>query len=118
MREINIALRDIVTYTRSRLCNIRLRLKRRKTWGFTMKEKVCESCGYVGKPAHDEYSSLILDALAWMISFVLASITGIIPLVVLGPMFSVWHFVTFRSHRCPKCGNWDMHRQHNEQHHH
>lgn len=75
-----------------------------------MKNKVCSSCGYIGHPVHDEYSSLILDASVWVVSFVFAVITGIIYLVVLGPIFSVWHLVTFRSHRCPKCGNWEMHR--------
>lgn len=74
-----------------------------------MKAKVCESCGYVGKPVHDEYSSLLLDVFFWGFSFIIASITGIIPLVVVGPAFSVWHMITFRSHRCPKCGDWEMH---------
>lgn len=74
-----------------------------------MKEKTCESCGYIGKPVHDEYSSLIMDVSVWMMWFVIAAITGIIPLIVIGPMFSLWHLMTFRSHRCPKCGEWEMH---------
>ncbi|MDH5545387.1 MAG: hypothetical protein OEZ43_07335 [Gammaproteobacteria bacterium] len=74
-----------------------------------MNTKRCDSCGYIGKPTHDEYSSLLLDMFAWSFSFILAGITGIIPLVVIGPLFSLWHAVTFRSHRCPECGNCDMH---------
>ncbi|MDH5692038.1 MAG: hypothetical protein OEZ47_02915 [Gammaproteobacteria bacterium] len=80
-----------------------------------MKAKVCGSCGYEGKPVHDEYSSLLIDVFAWTFSLVLAAITGIVYLVVLGPMVSVWHLFTFRSHRCPKCGSWEMHKQ--EDHH-
>lgn len=77
-----------------------------------MKNKECSSCGYIGHPVHDEYSSLVLDVSAWVVSFVFAAISGIIYLAVLGPIFSLWHLFTFRSHRCPKCGNWEMHRLH------
>lgn len=79
-----------------------------------MTNKICTSCGYIGKPVHDEYSSLLLDVFAWGGSFVLAAITGIIFLAAIGPAFSIWHIVTFRSHRCPKCGNWEMHRIQNK----
>lgn len=78
-----------------------------------MKEKSCDYCGYVGTPVHDEYSSVLMDISAWVFSFAIAAITGIIPLILLGPIFSIWHIVTFRSHRCPKCGNWTMHAVHN-----
>ena len=69
-----------------------------------MKNKECSHCGYVGHPVHDEYSSLAVDAAVWLFAFAIAGITGIIYLVVLGPLFSIWHLITFRSHRCPKCG--------------
>ena len=82
-----------------------------------MKTKICSSCGFVGKPVHDEYSSLIIDLLAWMGAFVVAAITGIIYLAVIGPLITVWHVLTFRSHRCPKCGNWEMHRLPDDDHH-
>ncbi len=78
-----------------------------------MKNKECGSCGYIGHPIHDEYGSLMLDVGVWGLSFIIAMISGIIYLVVLGPIFSLWHLATFRSHRCPKCGEWEMHRQHN-----
>lgn len=73
-----------------------------------MKSKVCTSCGYIGKPVHDEWSSLMLDAIAWVLWFVIAAITGIIPLALLGPAYSVYHIIMFRSKKCPKCGNLDM----------
>jgi len=82
-----------------------------------MRNKECSSCGYVGHPVHDEYGSLSIDVMAWLMAFALAGITGIIYLAVLGPLVSVWHLVTFRSHRCPKCGNWEMHRMHAHNHH-
>ncbi len=81
-----------------------------------MKNKECSSCGFIGHPVHDEYASLVLDVGIWTVSFVIAAITGIIYLAVLGPVFTVWHVVTFRSHRCPKCGNWEMHGIHDHDH--
>lgn len=77
-----------------------------------MSTKECSHCGYVGKPVHDEYSSILLDVFAWGFGFIAAFITSNIYLAVFGPLVSVWHLFTFRSHRCPKCGNWDMHRIH------
>ena len=74
-----------------------------------MKNKECGSCGFIGHPVHDEYGSLTVDVAVWVIGFVLSIVTGIIYLMVIGPMVSLWHIATFRSHRCPKCGNWDMH---------
>ena len=73
-----------------------------------MKTKVCASCGYIGKPVHDEWSSFLLDLMAWLFAFVIAAITGIIPLVLAGPAFSIYHLVVFRSRKCPKCGDLEM----------
>lgn len=73
-----------------------------------MKTKVCKSCGYVGKPIHDEYSSFFLDIFAWILWFAIAAITGLFPLAILGPMFTLFHLSVFRTKKCPKCGNLDM----------
>ncbi len=54
-------------------------------------------CGYIGKPAHDEYSSIMLDLLAWGFGLIIALITTNIYLVVIGPIVTVWHVLTFRS---------------------
>lgn len=78
-----------------------------------MTDKICSDCGFIGRPVHDEYSSLILDVAIWSGSFIIAAITGIIYLIAIGPAFSIWHMFSFRSHRCPKCGNWEMHRINN-----
>ncbi|MDH5259765.1 MAG: hypothetical protein OEX07_17255 [Gammaproteobacteria bacterium] len=75
-----------------------------------MKNKICSDCGYIGKPDHDEYTSIILDVFAWSGSLIIATITGIIFFALIGPLFTIWHISTFRSHRCPHCGNWEMHR--------
>jgi len=83
-----------------------------------MRDKECSSCGYIGRPAHDEYMSLVIDVGMWVIGFVIAVITGIIYFVVLGPLVTLWHIATFRSHRCPRCGNWDMHRVRGHKHTH
>ena len=73
-----------------------------------MKSKVCTSCGYIGKPIHDEWSSFVLDVFAWLLWFAIAAITAIFPLAILGPAFSVYHLMMFRTKKCPKCGNLDM----------
>ena len=75
-----------------------------------MNVKECGHCGYIGKPVHDEYSSLVIDAFIWGAFFVVTVITGILPLIFIGPLFTVWHLITFRALRCPKCGHWDMHK--------
>ncbi len=73
-----------------------------------MKTKICTSCGYVGKPVHDDWSSFVLDLFAWVLWFAIAGITGVFPLVILGPVFTLYHLAMFRSKKCPKCGNLDM----------
>ena len=73
-----------------------------------MKTKVCKSCGYMGKPVHDDYSSFVLDLFAWTLWFAIAAITGIFPLAILGPAFSIYHLAIFRTKKCPKCKNLEM----------
>ncbi len=73
-----------------------------------MKTKICKSCGYVGKPIADDKSSFILDAWVWLLCFAISAITGIIPLILLAPAFSVLHLIKFKSMKCPSCGNLDM----------
>ena len=75
-----------------------------------MKPRECSHCGYIGKPAHDEYSSLLIDLFAWLFCIVAAVITANIYIVMLGVAVTLWHVLTFRSHRCPRCGEWEMHR--------
>ncbi len=77
-----------------------------------MSTKECGHCGYVGKPVHDEYSSIMLDVFAWGFGLIAALITTNIYLAIIGPIVTVWHLLTFKSHRCPKCGNWEMHHDH------
>jgi hypothetical protein len=80
-----------------------------------MNTKVCKSCGYVGKPIHDEYSSFIIDLFVWMTVFAISVITGIIPLIILAPVFSIYHLFTFKTKKCPKCRNLDMVSLHSHQ---
>lgn len=75
-----------------------------------MHTKECSHCGYIGKPAHDEYSSLLIDVFAWAFCIIAAAITANIYIVIVGLAVTAWHLLTFRSHRCPKCGEWEMHR--------
>ena len=81
-----------------------------------MNVKECSHCGYIGKPVHDEYSSLLIDVFVWTFCITAAIITANIYLVLVGLAVTIWHVLTFRSHRCPKCGEWDMHRIHSVDH--
>ena len=73
-----------------------------------MKTKVCKECGYVGHPIHDEVSSFVVDVFIWLTCFAATAITGILPLILIAPIFSFLHIMTFRTKKCPKCGNLDM----------
>lgn len=73
-----------------------------------MRTKVCKECGYVGQPIHDEVSSFVVDLFIWLTCFAVTVITGIIPLILIAPVFSLLHIFTFRTKKCPKCGNLDM----------
>jgi len=73
-----------------------------------MKTKVCESCGYVGKPIADEFSSFTVDAMVWLAWSAIAVITGIFPLILIAPLFSLIHIAKFRTMKCPKCENLEM----------
>ena len=78
----------------------------------SMNTKVCRECGYVGKPIHDDFSSFALDGFVWITTFAITVITGIIPLIVLAPAFSIYHLLTFKTKKCPKCKNLEMVRLH------
>lgn len=73
-----------------------------------MKTKVCRSCGFVGKPEHDDVKTFLFDLFAWVLWFVIAGITGIFPLAIVGPIFTLYHLAVFRSRQCPKCHNLEM----------
>ena len=73
-----------------------------------MKTKVCRSCGYVGKPEYDAPITFVFDLVVWTFWFVIAGITGIFPLVVVGPLYTIYHLLVFHSRQCPKCHNMEM----------
>lgn len=73
-----------------------------------MKNRVCTHCGFVGKPGSEDGMSYFVDFFVWLMVFSIAMITGIFPLVVLAPVFSLFHFFRFHRARCPKCENLNM----------
>ena len=74
-----------------------------------MKTKVCRSCGYVGKPEYDAPMTFMLDALVWVFGIVVGTITfGMLPLMLLGPLYTVYHLSVLHSRQCPKCHNLEM----------
>ena len=58
-----------------------------------MSERVCKSCGYVGKAEHQSWGTLFSGLL-----FVLA-----IPMA-----WTIYHLALFANTQCPKCESLDM----------
>lgn len=73
-----------------------------------MKEKVCSSCGYVGKPVPQCAGSFLVDGLLWMVVGSLTLMSGLLPLLLIPLGWTVFHVVKFNSVKCPKCENLDM----------
>ena len=73
-----------------------------------MNMKICKGCGYIGMPIKDEISSFSVDIFVWLLVFSVSVITGIIPLIVLAPIYSLYHLFNFRSKKCPECKNLEM----------
>lgn len=73
-----------------------------------MKTKVCSTCGHVGKPVRQCFESFLVDALAWLIGFNIALVTGVLPLLVLPLAWTLYHIARFRDTKCPQCGDLSM----------
>ena len=73
-----------------------------------MKEKICSSCGYEGKPVAQSKMSFIVDLVIWMVTFNLVAMSGILPLFLIPVSWTVYHIVRFNSVQCPKCERLDM----------
>ncbi len=73
-----------------------------------MKEKVCSSCGYVGKPVPQSASSFLVDGLVWMVVGSLTIMSGLLPLLLVPLAWTLFHIMKFNSVTCPKCENLDM----------
>ncbi len=58
-------------------------------------EKVCKSCGFVGKPKTYTKGSIFIEIILWLF------------LIVPGLVYTIWRLTT-REKVCPKCGSRDI----------
>lgn len=73
-----------------------------------MKDKVCKSCGYVGKPTTQGIDSFLVDLLLWLTFTSVAMMFAIFPLLLIPLAWTIYHIATYWSITCPKCENLDM----------
>ena len=73
-----------------------------------MKDRVCTSCGYVGKPTKQCLESFLVDAFVWGIVGSFALGTGIMPVLAIPAAWTLYHIVKFGTTKCPECGSLDM----------
>lgn len=73
-----------------------------------MKDRVCASCGHVGKPVRQCWGSFLVDALVWGTVGSAAVITGLLTLFVIPVAWSIYHILRFNTTKCPECGDLEM----------
>lgn len=73
-----------------------------------MKNRVCTSCGHVGKPVKQCFESFLVDAFIWgtVGSFVL--MTGLFPALLIPVSWTLYHLARFGTTKCPNCGELEM----------
>ena len=73
-----------------------------------MKDRVCTSCGFVGKPVKQCLESFFVDAFIWGTVGSFALMTGLMPVLVIPAAWTAYHLVKFKTTKCPKCGDLEM----------
>jgi hypothetical protein len=73
-----------------------------------MTDKVCTSCGFVGKPIRQCFESFLVDAMAWLVFSSVALISGVMYFLLVPAAWTVYHIARFGSTKCPKCESLDM----------
>ena len=73
-----------------------------------MSDRVCKSCGYIGKAEHQSYETFIVDAFLWLVFGSLTLFTGLIFILLIPAAWTVYHLALFPNTQCPKCKNLDM----------
>lgn len=73
-----------------------------------MKQRVCTSCGFLGKPVNQCFESFLVDLFVWLIVASVVFMTGILPLFAIAIGWTLYHIAKFRNTKCPNCGNLDM----------
>jgi len=73
-----------------------------------MKDRVCTSCGFEGKPIKQCMASFLVDAFVWGIVGSLAVVTGLLPALIIPVAWTLYHLAKFNTTKCPKCGDLEM----------
>ena len=73
-----------------------------------MKDRVCTSCGFVGKPVKQCIESFFVDAFIWGTVGSFALMTGLMPVLLIPGAWTLYHLVKFKTTKCPECGDLEM----------
>ena len=73
-----------------------------------MKDKICTSCGYVGKPTSQGVGSFAVDGVIWIIGISLSVFSSIFAIMLIPVAWTVYHVVLYKTTTCPKCGDIAM----------
>jgi hypothetical protein len=73
-----------------------------------MKDRVCTSCYYVGKPTTQGIESFFMDALIWLCFISFALLSSFLPLVIIPIAWTSYHIAVYNKTTCPKCGRLNM----------
>jgi len=73
-----------------------------------MSNKECKSCGYIGKPHYEGLDIFLTDVLVWLVAGSAAVMTGIIPLIIIAPIWTFIHLTWYHHITCPRCGEMEM----------
>jgi hypothetical protein len=73
-----------------------------------MKDRICKSCGHIGKPVPQTLDSFLVDALAWGTFATGAFVSGMMSLFIIPSLWTLYHLATFFTVRCPECGDLEM----------
>ena len=73
-----------------------------------MTERVCKSCGYVGKAEHQSWSTFFVDAFIWLMFGSLTLFSGLLFVLFIPLAWTIYHLALFPNTQCPKCKDLDM----------
>lgn len=73
-----------------------------------MSERVCKSCGYVGKAEHQSWDTFMVDAFIWLMFGSLTLFSGLLFVLLIPMAWTIYHLALFPNTQCPKCKSLDM----------
>ena len=73
-----------------------------------MKDRICTSCGHIGQPINQCLGSFLVDVLMWGTIGGAALATGILPLLAVPLLWTIYHLAKFSTTKCPACGDLEM----------